>query len=137
MSAPIYCVGPAMFQAVGLSPGRRGYQSEALWPSAPVFGSEPLYQATAMGERAWQLRAHCRPHIMAGDVVYAAMRALHERQAVVPFISLKAAYLGDMLAMVFVRRLGLYEDKWAPDGRAYRQEFDFELVRAGSLGGVL
>lgn len=134
---PVFCVGPSMFHSTGLAPGRRGYQSEALWPSAPVVGADPLYQPTGMGERTWQLRAFCRPHIMAGEAAYAAMQALHESQAVVPFISLRASYLGDMLGMVFVRRVGLYEEKWAPDSRAYRQEFDFELVRVGFLGGML
>lgn len=134
MSMAICCVGSAMFAAGGLAPGVLDYQSDALWPSAPIFDAEPFYQPVGMGERVWRLTAFCRPHIMPGAAAYGAMRGLHENRSVIPFIRLGANYVGDMMALVFVRRIGRMEERWAPDNRPYRQAFDFELVQAGNMG---
>lgn len=135
MSHPLGAIGRATIEIIGFNPTEFGYRSEAVWPDEQIFGREPLYQPTGMGERVLNGRCACRPHITGGLENYAALKAHHERQDVVPFIRLGAGLVGEVQGMVFVRTLGHTEAKLAPDGKGYRHEFEIELVFAGNGGG--
>ncbi|WP_296579590.1 phage tail protein [Xanthobacter sp.] len=134
MSHPLYAVGAAMFEIVGMVPSANDYQSEAQWPDAQVFGTEPFYQPTGMGQRVLALRAGCRPHVMDGLTAYTALKRHHERQDVVPYIRMGVNLVGEVTGSVFVRRVGHLEEHFAWDGRGYRHGFDFELVLVGRNG---
>lgn len=135
MSLPLGAIGGATIEIVGFNPSEFSYRSEALWPDEKIFGREPLYQPTGMGERVLTVRCACRPHVMGGLANYAALKAHHERQDVVPYIRMGAGLVGEVQGMVFIRTLGHEERRLAPDGRGYRHEFDVELVFAGNGGG--
>jgi len=134
MSHPLAAIGSAVLEVIGFNPVEFAYRSEALWPDEKVFGREPLYQPTGMGERCLTLRCAARPHLMGGLDSYAALKAHQERQDVVVYIRMAAGLVGEVAGMVFIRTLGHKEERLAPDGRGRRHEFDIELVFAGNGG---
>lgn len=137
MSIPLCAIGNAILEVIGLNPQRIGYRSEARWPEQAVFDDEPFYQPTGMGPRIITLHLAARPHVMGGMENYAALKAHHEAQDVVPYIRLAAGLVGEVAAEVAIQRLSHEEEKLAPDGVGRRHEFDVELLIVGRMAGGL
>lgn len=139
MSGPLCAIGAAVLEVIGLNPQSYGYRSEAHWPHRDVFDGSPFYQPTGMGERIHQLRLAARPHVMGGLDALAILRRQHEALVAVPYIRLSGGLSGGLVGEVgedvAITRLGIQEERIAPDGIGRRWEVDVELTVVGRQAG--
>jgi len=132
MSGPLALIGAAVVEVIGLNPSKFDWRGEANWPSQAIFGQNPLYQPTGLGDQVTTVTLAARPHVMGGLGNYEALRSHFRAQDVVPFIRLVGligVYEGD----VGIRSLSSTEEKLAPDGVGRRWEFTAELLHVGLL----
>ena len=138
MSHPLCAIGGAVLEVIGLNPRAFEGSQEANWPAHEVFGEEPYYQPTGLGERTMKVRLAARPHMMGGLGAFAALERHLQTQDVVPFIRLTGIGprpAGRFMGDVTVRRLSSKEEKLAPNGVGWRWEFDAELLFVGAREG--
>lgn len=130
MSLPLALIGGAVLEVIGFNPTRFEWSGEANWPSQPIFGGEPLYQPTGLGDQITTVTLAARPNVMGGLDNYRALREHFRAQDVVPFIRLSGLigiYEGD----VGIKSLSATEEKLAPNGLGRRWEFTAALLHVG------
>lgn len=140
MSQILCTIGAAILEVIGLNPKEFDYKSKANWPNQAVFGDDPFYQSTGMGERIVTLKLACRPHEMGGLDQYAILKQHHENQDVVMFMRLindAEGMVGETLGQVAITDLSHSESKIAPSGLGYRHEFEASLTLMGDNAAVL
>lgn len=136
MSHPLAMIGAAVLEVIGLNPQGIDEEIEITWAGLPVFDDDVFWQATANGEERFTLKLACRPHVMGGLDQYAALKQQAKAREPVPYLRMiggGASYEG----LVGIRRLSRSEQRLAPDGRGWRNEFSIELIKIGrnSEGG--
>lgn len=134
MSQPIALIGPATLDMIGVTPLGFAEVMEARWPGKPVFGGEPVYQPTGLGDHMETLHLACRPHVFGGLENYEALKALCSSQTPSTFVRM-LGLVGVNMGLVGIRTVSREEQKIAPGGVGWRWEFTVELLYLGQHAG--